>query len=62
MKRLEDLFQKDDMNTMTDKDSEGNQPVRAPFGPTSRSLPIALLRARESVMGPVRVMLQESNI
>ncbi|MEZ5789850.1 MAG: homoprotocatechuate degradation operon regulator HpaR [Nitratireductor sp.] len=47
---------------MTDKDSEGNQPVRAPFGPTSRSLPIALLRARESVMGPVRVMLQESNI
>ena len=30
--------------------------------PTSRSLPIALLRARETVMGPLREMLQESKI
>lgn len=32
------------------------------FVPTSRSLPIALLRARETVMGPIREMLQRSNI
>lgn len=32
------------------------------MGPTSRSLPIALLRARERVMGPIREMLKESNI
>ena len=32
------------------------------FGPTSRSLPIALLRARETVMAPIREMLQESGI
>ena len=29
---------------------------------TSRSLPIALLRAREKVMGPIREMLAESDI
>ncbi|MEL6948053.1 MAG: homoprotocatechuate degradation operon regulator HpaR [Pseudomonadota bacterium] len=30
--------------------------------PTSRSLPIALLRARETVMGPIRDMLHSSGI
>ena len=30
--------------------------------PTSRSLPIALLRAREQVMGPIRAMLLEVGI
>lgn len=44
---------------MTD-DSENAQPAR--FAPTARSLPIALLRARETVMGPIRVMLQQSGI
>jgi homoprotocatechuate degradation regulator HpaR len=29
---------------------------------TSRSLPIALLRARERVMGPIRAMLSESDV
>lgn len=29
---------------------------------TRRSLPIALLRARETVMGPIREMLSQSNI
>ena len=29
---------------------------------TSRSLPIALLRARERVMGPIRAMLSESGV
>ena len=29
---------------------------------TSRSLPIALLRAREQVMGPIRAMLSESDV
>lgn len=33
-----------------------------PARPTQRSLPIALLRARETVMGPVREMLQHSGI
>jgi len=32
------------------------------FGATSRSLPIALLRARERIMVPIREMLQESGI
>ncbi len=32
------------------------------LGPTSRSLPIALLRARERVMVPIRKMLKASNI
>jgi len=37
---------------------------RAPssLGPTARSLPIALLRAREAVMEPVREMLGRSHI
>lgn len=30
--------------------------------PTSRSLPIALIRAREGVMGPIREMLSETDI
>lgn len=30
--------------------------------PTSRSLPIALIRARENVMGPIRAMLAESGL
>ena len=30
--------------------------------PTSRSLPIALIRAREGVMGPIRDMLSETGI
>lgn len=33
-----------------------------PNRPTQRSLPISLLRARETVMGPVRDMLQSSGI
>ena len=33
-----------------------------PFRRTARSLPIALLRARESVMGPIRDMLAQSAI
>lgn len=33
-----------------------------PLRKTERSLPIALLRARETVMGPVREMLAQSNI
>ena len=32
------------------------------FGPTSRSLPIALLRTRERIMVPIREMLQQSGI
>lgn len=32
------------------------------FAPTTRSLPIALLRARETVMGPIREMLQKSGV
>ncbi|MCB1385647.1 MAG: homoprotocatechuate degradation operon regulator HpaR [Nitratireductor sp.] len=38
-----------------------NEAVK-PFGPTSRSLPIALLRARETVLAPIREMLHASNI
>lgn len=32
------------------------------FSPTDRSLPIALLRARETVMGPIREMLSASGV
>ena len=32
------------------------------FGPTSRSLPISLLRTRERIMAPIREMLQQSGI
>ena len=42
------------------EESDKQQPNR--FAPTSRSLPIALLRARETVMGPIRDMLQKSGI
>ena len=35
---------------------------KTPLRTTSRSLPIALLRARETVMGPVREMLADSGI
>ncbi|WP_428927037.1 homoprotocatechuate degradation operon regulator HpaR [Marinibacterium sp. SX1] len=37
-------------------------PVRTPVLPTSRSLPIVLLRAREQVMGPIRAMLTDVGI
>jgi homoprotocatechuate degradation regulator HpaR len=39
-----------------------DEPRRPPFRRTSRSLPIALLRARETVMGPVREMLADSPV
>lgn len=35
---------------------------KTPLRQTARSLPIALLRARETVMGPVREMLAESGV
>ena len=35
---------------------------RANFRKTKRSLPIALLRAREQVMVPIRAMLAESGV
>lgn len=35
---------------------------KAPLRRTRRSLPIALLRARETVMGPIREMLSHSDI
>jgi homoprotocatechuate degradation regulator HpaR len=38
--------------------SSPSQPLRR----TRRSLPIALLRARETVMGPIREMLSQSDI
>lgn len=38
--------------------SDSAQPLRR----TKRSLPIALLRARETVMGPIREMLSQSDI
>ncbi|MCP4071101.1 MAG: homoprotocatechuate degradation operon regulator HpaR [Hyphomicrobiales bacterium] len=34
----------------------------APISPTDRSLPIALLRAREKVMGPIREMLAKVGV
>jgi len=37
-------------------------PGTAPLRRTGRSLPIALLRARETVMGPIREMLAQSDI
>lgn len=36
--------------------------IKTPLRKTGRSLPIALLRARESVMGPVREMLADSGV
>jgi len=46
---------------MTKTDSKKSRDA-AHFGPTSRSLPIALLRARETIMLPIRDMLNESSI
>ena len=34
----------------------------APLPPTARSLPIALLRARETVMEPIRAMLADADV
>ena len=39
-----------------------DDPAPAKLRRTSRSLPIALLRARETVMAPIREMLAESDI
>lgn len=39
-----------------------DNPLSSEIRRTSRSLPIALLRARETVMGPIRVMLAQSGI
>jgi homoprotocatechuate degradation regulator HpaR len=36
--------------------------TQSPLRQTRRSLPIALLRARETVMGPIREMLAESGV
>jgi homoprotocatechuate degradation regulator HpaR len=38
------------------------QPAYPDLPPTTRSVPIALIRAREKVMGPIRKMLADSNI
>jgi homoprotocatechuate degradation regulator HpaR len=46
---------------MTPEDTE-HPPSESTLRRTERSLPIALLRARETVMGPVREMLQRSRI
>ena len=43
---------------MTSSDRSNRPEIRR----TSRSLPIALLRARETVMGPIREMLAQSGI
>lgn len=45
-----------------DKPDPGPANGSTTFGPTSRSLPIALLRARERIMVPIREMLQQSGI
>jgi len=45
-----------------DKPDPSSVPVSSNFGATSRSLPIALLRARERIMVPIREMLQQSGI
>lgn len=53
--------QEDDIRKMNQDDPD--QAATVPrFRPTSRSLPIALLRAREAVMVPIREMLRESGI
>lgn len=36
--------------------------MKRPLPPTNRSLPIALIRARENVMGPIRAMLHETGL
>ena len=45
-----------------DKPEPGPANGSADFGPTSRSLPISLLRTRERIMVPIREMLQQSGI
>lgn len=45
-----------------DKADSGPANGSSQFGPTSRSLPIALLRTRERIMVPIREMLQQSGI
>jgi homoprotocatechuate degradation regulator HpaR len=47
---------------MNDPMPTKRQTPSASLRQTGRSLPIALLRARETVMGPIRVMLSESGI
>lgn len=44
------------------RDKRGMTDVPPPFRQTRRSLPIALLRARETVMGPLRDMLATSGV
>lgn len=39
-----------------------SMPAQSPLPRTARSLPIALLRARETVMAPIREMLAESGV
>jgi len=39
-----------------------DEPRRPPLRRTNRSLPIALLRAREAVMGPIREILADSQV
>ncbi len=50
------------MDKSGSKSLAGTTTGESRFGPTSRSLPIALLRARETVMVPIRDMLQASGI
>lgn len=51
-----------DMMRMDETHRKGKAPGDRPFRPTRRSLPIALLRARETVMGPLREMLAQTPI
>jgi homoprotocatechuate degradation regulator HpaR len=44
------------------KKDDTSSPATSPLRRTDRSLPIALLRARETVMGPVREMLAGSSV
>ncbi|MFZ1816242.1 MAG: homoprotocatechuate degradation operon regulator HpaR [Rhizobiaceae bacterium] len=46
----------------TGRQGDSGAQVPPSFGPTGRSLPIALLRARETIMIPIREMLQASGI
>ena len=47
---------------MTQAIANKTQPKDVELRDTSRSLPIALLRAREKVMGPIRLMLSDADI
>lgn len=46
----------------TMKKDDTSSPATSPLRRTNRSLPIALLRARETVMGPIREMLTGSAV